>query len=156
MRDVTRKPLRRDRRCSLCAVSLAVANRHARERQKKRRRKREKEERRRPPARKSVHHWRSQSNRVIETGHGAVSGSLLSLPFRLFSLPARFLPPRDSRSQHGRFRTISVTRDLGISQPAKRIKKQAALHFIGETKFYFMRILFHTRLASKKKDTRNA
>jgi len=63
MRDVVRKPLRRDRRCSLCAVSLAVADQRALERQEGERergregaRRGEGEKRRRLPARKSVRH----------------------------------------------------------------------------------------------------
>lgn len=82
-----KKPLRRDRRCSLCAVSLAVrcGSRHdcERGRRKKERKKVSKKERRDvfSPARKNILHWRSQSNHVIETGHDAVSEPSLSCLF---------------------------------------------------------------------------
>lgn len=111
----TRKPLRRDRRCSLCAVSLAVADR----RKQGRRTMGGKEMKRTSSARKSVLHWRSQSNRVIETGHGAVSGPFLSCLFFLPALPAvaKFAFP-------ARFRTIGVTREnVNFSSGQARRKK---------------------------------
>jgi len=48
----------------------------------------ERRQRERIAARKSVLHWRSQSNRVIETVHGAVSGPFLSCLFFLPVFPA--------------------------------------------------------------------
>ena len=49
----------------------------------------ERRQRERIAARKSVLHWRSQSNRVIETVHGAVSGPFLSCLFFFASVSCR-------------------------------------------------------------------